>query len=262
MTLTNYIQTTLSANALSGDATLTVTSVTGWPTTGTFILRIDDVYPATTFEFVLVTSVNVGSNIVTVTRGQEGTTGIAHTAGAFVGNVVTAGMTVTKLDEQSGAGPTASVVLTIPATPSFRTLVVDWVARMDTGAAQVLNMQLNADAGANYDSQFLHDANVTITAVAVSIAGTASRIGVAVASTAVAGAIGQGQITLENVDSVSMRKGWHYRSGRWDADAAASADFETGHGQWRNTTTAITSITLKPAANNLVSYRFLVYGYP
>lgn len=67
-------------------------SVAGWPTIGNFRLRIDDAAPATTFEVVDVSSVNVGANQVTCARGQEGTTGIAHSAGAKVGNPVTAAM--------------------------------------------------------------------------------------------------------------------------------------------------------------------------
>lgn len=65
-------------------------SVAGWATVGDFWLRIDDPAPATTFEWVKVTSVNVAGNQVTVARGENGTTGIAHNAGAFVGNKIPA----------------------------------------------------------------------------------------------------------------------------------------------------------------------------
>jgi hypothetical protein len=54
------------------------------------MLRIDDASPATTFEYVECTGVS--GTTLTVTRGQEGTTGIAHSAGAFVGNDLTAAM--------------------------------------------------------------------------------------------------------------------------------------------------------------------------
>lgn len=96
--LANYVQTTLAAPMLSTDTTATLTSVAGLPTVGNFRLRIDDVSPATTFEFVEVSSVNVGTGVVTfsggagVGRGLEGTTAIAHAAGAIVGNDLTAAM--------------------------------------------------------------------------------------------------------------------------------------------------------------------------
>lgn len=56
------------------------------------MLRIDDQAPATTFEYVEVTSVNIGASQVTVTRGQESTSPLAHTTGAAVGNKITAAM--------------------------------------------------------------------------------------------------------------------------------------------------------------------------
>jgi len=54
------------------------------------MVRIDDASPATTFEYVECTAIS--GTTLTVTRGQEGTTGIAHNAGAFVGNDLTAAM--------------------------------------------------------------------------------------------------------------------------------------------------------------------------
>jgi hypothetical protein len=86
----NYVQTTLSVGCTNVATTITVTSAAGLPTAGNFMLRIDDVPPATTFEIVEVTA--VAGAVFTVTRGQEGTTGIAHNAGAFVGNDLTAAM--------------------------------------------------------------------------------------------------------------------------------------------------------------------------
>lgn len=88
--LNNYAQTTLAVGCTSAALTINVTSAAGHPTAGNFMLRIDDVAPATTFEIVEATAVS--GTVYTVTRGQEGTTGIAHNAGAFVGNEPTAAM--------------------------------------------------------------------------------------------------------------------------------------------------------------------------
>lgn len=91
----NYVQTTLASGCTNIATVLTLVSVAGLPTVGNFRLRIDDVAPATTFEIVEVTSVNVGASQVTCTRAMEGTSGIAHSAGAFVGNKITAAMLLT-----------------------------------------------------------------------------------------------------------------------------------------------------------------------
>jgi hypothetical protein len=56
------------------------------------MVRVDDVAPATTFEYMECTA--VAGTVLTVTRGQEGTTGIAHNAGAIVGNDMTAAMLI------------------------------------------------------------------------------------------------------------------------------------------------------------------------
>src|ERR1700694_5205279 len=89
----NYAQTTLASGCTNVAVTLSVVSVAGWPTVGVFQLRIDDAASDTTFEIFQVTSVNVGANQVTVVRGgatAEGTSAIAHSAGAFCGNDLTA----------------------------------------------------------------------------------------------------------------------------------------------------------------------------
>jgi len=88
--LSNYVQTTLASACTNIATTISVVSAAGLPTSGNFMLRIDDVAPATTFEYAECTGVS--GTTLTVTRGQEGTTGIAHSAGAFVGNDLTAAM--------------------------------------------------------------------------------------------------------------------------------------------------------------------------
>lgn len=90
--LNNYVQTTLASGCTSIATVLTLTSLAGLPTSGNFMLRIDDALPATTFEWVEVTSVNIGASQVTATRGQEGTSPIAHSSGAAVGNKLSAAM--------------------------------------------------------------------------------------------------------------------------------------------------------------------------
>jgi len=76
----NNVTTTLAASAASGDATISVTSSSGFPSLGNFRVVIDS-------EILLVTSVSGAT--FTVTRGVEGTTAAAHASGAALGLVLT-----------------------------------------------------------------------------------------------------------------------------------------------------------------------------
>jgi hypothetical protein len=107
---TDYAQHQLASSATNAGLTLTWDSVAGWPIIGNFMLKVDDPSPATTFEWVEVTSVNVGANQTTVTRGQNNTTGIAHSAGAFGGNKVPAAMLVRGFGQGVLAGGLATAV--------------------------------------------------------------------------------------------------------------------------------------------------------
>lgn len=81
----NNPSTTLASGALSGDATITVASSTGFPAavTGTSQFRI-----LVESEIMIVT--NVSGTTWTVTRGAESTTAAAHSSGVAVTHVVTA----------------------------------------------------------------------------------------------------------------------------------------------------------------------------
>lgn len=166
-----------------------------------------------------------------------------------------------KLDEQSSAS-TASLTLTVPAGALYRTLVVDITARSDQAGNQFLQMQFNGDTTANYDSQSFTDVNATLAGVAPLIATATPRVGVIPLNTATAGAEAYFRIVIQNPDSTTLRKIWTYSGGSWASDAAAGANYEAGQGQWRNVTTAITSILLKAGAGNLANARATLYGYP
>jgi hypothetical protein len=166
-----------------------------------------------------------------------------------------------KLDDQSTASA-ASLTLTVPAGALFRTLWIQFTGRSDQAGAQALNVQFNADVAANYDSQFVTDVNTTLTGQAPTIAGTAGTIGTLCASGAAAGAVSEMDIYVQNADSTTLRKAWKFSGGRFDTDAAANSVLFWGHGQWRNVTTAITSIKLAGAAGNLVNARGILWGLP
>jgi hypothetical protein len=78
----NNTSDTLGASALSTDTTITVTTGSKFPATGDFHVLVDS-------EIMLVTARS--TNTLTVSRGQEGTTGAAHSLSAVITLILTAG---------------------------------------------------------------------------------------------------------------------------------------------------------------------------
>lgn len=79
--LANDVQTALNGAITNVATAITVTGSTGMPAAN-FRVRVDN-------EIMLVTSIGAGTNW-TVTRAQEGSTGVAHADGAYVVHVLTA----------------------------------------------------------------------------------------------------------------------------------------------------------------------------
>ena len=116
--ITNFVSTTLNGGITNSATSLTVTSATGFPTSGNFRLVIQDAEnDETNKEIVVVTGVS-GSDF-TITRGQESTSGVAHGNGSFVGHVLTAGgLDQWWTDKFTGSGSGVSVIHTDSATGS------------------------------------------------------------------------------------------------------------------------------------------------
>jgi hypothetical protein len=79
-------QTTLTADASAGATTLTVAAATGWPSLYPYTLILDE----GTVDEEVIEVTNRSGTTLTVTRGVDGTTGVAHTAGASVKHGVSA----------------------------------------------------------------------------------------------------------------------------------------------------------------------------
>jgi hypothetical protein len=78
-------QRTLTGSMTSGQTTLTISGAfTGWPTQFPFFAGLD--VGTLSFEIVSVTA--IAGSIATIVRGQDGTTGISHAAGATLDQVV------------------------------------------------------------------------------------------------------------------------------------------------------------------------------
>lgn len=90
MALRNYSstaqRTTLSASATNVATTLSVTAVVGWPASTPYTLILD---ADTVNEEVVEVTNRVGTTL-TVTRGVDGTSGVAHSSGATVQHGISA----------------------------------------------------------------------------------------------------------------------------------------------------------------------------
>ncbi len=113
----NSAQTTLAAAVTSGATTLVVNGAGPFPSANDFYVRVDN-------ELILVTA-GAGTVNWTVTRGAESTAPAAHSAGAVVTQVLTAGvmntLAVLTADQAPGtvlAGPASGTA----APPAFRAL--------------------------------------------------------------------------------------------------------------------------------------------
>jgi hypothetical protein len=173
------------------------------------------------------------------------------------------GSTMVKLDEQSTSSG-ASVTLTIPIWA--REVEIEWGGYCDNASAQGLMAQFASDTAGNYDYQVTVVINVTTTNVAPVIAATEGQVG-RLTPTNASARVEAGTIWISNPDNGmpvgGTRKNWRFMTGAFDADTAATAVFESGHGQWRSVAGPLTSVKLFPAnLGNLVNFRAIAYGRP
>lgn len=102
------VTTTLTASLTSGATSATVASTTGWPTSYPFTVLLD---PDTASEEV-VNVTNVAGLTITIARGQDGTSGVAHNSGAAVKH----GVSARDFDEPNAHVNTASGAHSLDAT--------------------------------------------------------------------------------------------------------------------------------------------------
>lgn len=159
-----------------------------------------------------------------------------------------------KISEQVVSGATASI--TFSSIPQgFRHLLLIWRARSDNAAAQILNMQVNGDAGANYSQQVTTYTGATI-ATAQSAGLTSGRVGVI--SDSAQSVQSSGDIWIRDY-AVSLNHMAESRNARNDVTAFGGEMAIVRHGGAPN---VISSITLAPAAGNFALATFTLYGVP
>jgi hypothetical protein len=128
MATRRYYSSTAVDNTVSGSINSTATSVTlsnspvGYPSTYPFVVALD--YNTASEELVLVTG--VGGTTLTITRGQYGSSGVAHNAGAVVRHVIIA-QDLTDFQDHAAAGPAGvhgitGAIATFISTPTSANL--------------------------------------------------------------------------------------------------------------------------------------------
>ncbi|MBM3969023.1 MAG: hypothetical protein FJ302_04030, partial [Planctomycetes bacterium] len=124
---------TAAANVLVGDSTVTVANAASFPSAGGFAIQIDN-------EFMQVTNVDVGTGVLTVTRGINGSVAATHALGAAVTLVRTNAATEGMGGDFTGTSGTFNFTAgaTNPAPQSFTVTV---------------NSDLNTEANENF---FVH----------------------------------------------------------------------------------------------------------
>lgn len=216
---------------------------------------------ATPFEYAYYTNNNTGTNTISgLTRGVAGTTPHNFFAGAQVAQGLIAEDIIAsvpwKFDEQSPIGAS----LTIPASGSipasylgitWRHIQIRWVARDTSGNnSDVLSMQFNGDNTANYDNQVL-DVTGTAATPAQGLTATSARVGIVPGAGTGAAILASGRIEINNYAATATRRYVESRCVR--NEAGITFGYEDGVCGWRNSSSAITSITLFPGAGSFGS---------
>lgn len=293
----------MAAPITSGQTSITGQSTATWPSSGDYIVRIDGFAPGTLtqiFEYVLVT-VNVpGTGVLTVTRGQDGTSGQAFAANATLTPALSAKMILdalaridvtsiqtllaalkvppsvggtvpttswgsmpVKIDDQLLGASAASVTFVNPLPTGFRHLLIEWYARGDTAAGNTsVLMRFNNISTTTYDGGRVEDTNNTVAGID-GAGNTSLGIGFMPAASATANYFGAGQAKVFHYNGTTGNKIVLAESFQMNADTVGSILNERLGGKWRTTATAITRIDLLPGAGNFVAGSlFTLWGIP
>ena len=146
--------------------------------------------------------------------------------------------------------PAAASSIVIPVNPVYTLLMVEcWIT---TDAPLTLRLRLNGDSGANYDYQYVQAGGTTVDG-----ARATGQTQVTGASGAGTGAPIQATFLIAKTTAGTAAQVL-YQVG---VDAAASIKLDLVGGQWNNTSSGITGVTLLGSANNFAAgSTFAVYG--
>lgn len=266
--LGNYFQSTLAGTLTSVATTATLASTAGFVVPGSNqfgIVRVDDINAAGgynqitgPFEIMYVGTNTIGTNTLSgLTRNQEGTAAHAFAAGSVWSQNVTKSIFAlipVKFDEQTPSGVSS---ITIPAAGTipggYRAIRIYWKARAsDAVTAEALNMRFNGDAGTNYNSQTLVASNASFTGTASALNVTVAKIGTITAASVAAGIFDSGWVEISGYADTTQTK--NYETSQFRNDNLVG--LEQNFGDWTNTSSAITSITILAGSGNFVAGTF------
>ena len=131
VTLVGASTVSSAAGVLVSDSTVTVVSAASFPSNGGFAIQIDN-------EFMQVTNVDVGTGVLTVTRGINGSVPVAHALGAAV--------TLVRPNAATG-GNVDFIDQTTPMTLNF-------VAGATNPAPQTITVTVNSDLNTEANESF------------------------------------------------------------------------------------------------------------
>lgn len=189
--ISNTLAVAQSASSSGASETLTLASSTGFPATGTFRIRVGT-------EIELVTA-NPGSNQLTVTRGQEGTTAGAHPIGTPVTVILTAAALLQYAkDVLARIGVSAPLTIGFDGTTGNPTVALPAASGSQDGYLSSANWtKLNGiDTGAQVNVIELINGSAPITASAISA--KQQTIGITPASAVAAGSLSAAHFSLLN----------------------------------------------------------------
>jgi hypothetical protein len=175
-------QTTLSAGVDGTTSTMAVTAVSGWPSSFPYTLLVDK---DTVNEEIVTVTARTGTTL-TVTRGADGTSGVAHGAGANVQH----GVSARDFDEPNafinGTGVVSTALIADSAVTSVKIAdgtIVDADVNASAAIAQSKIATLVTDLAAKADLSLTSDTKTANYTLVLGDAGESIEMNVASANT-------------------------------------------------------------------------------
>lgn len=167
---------------------------------------------------------------------------------------------IIKLDETI-LGSAASEITFSGISQAYQHLEAHLFGRGDTAATTIdVSVRVNADAGSNYDSQYLRGSASTASA-AESLGATSARVGTIPAASATASVAGGITGTLFDYSRTAWQKAGVAQNAHKHGTSSGNVRVEESAAFWRDTS-AVTSVTFLPSAGNFdTSTRAAIYGY-